>query len=255
MSPTVTRRLTALSAVAAGVALLSVAGCSAELAGKNATAVTASASAEVTSGTDSEGPSAGLPEQVTVRTADGVDLSVAGESVLLGNAAATTRVLVYQDLACPHCKSLHDLIGTDLVAWAQSGDVVVEIVTVDFLGGSPEDFSTQAANLLATVAAHDPASWIAVQDAIYAAQGDSPSDASLARLAVDAGAALDSAAVEDFHGQAYDSFVDAATEAALEAGVESIPQVFVDGEPVRGADYEAWGQAVRAAVEASVNGG
>lgn len=259
MSPTLSRRLVAQGAIAAGVALITLTGCAPESADKNVSEVTASASASAsdgaTGGATDGATTSGLPEQVTVTTDDGVDVTITGSSVVLGDPAAPTQVVVYQDLACPHCKSLHDVIGTDLLTWAKSGSVAVKVITVDFLGRSSTDFSTEAANLLATVAAHDPASWIAVQDALFAAQGDAPSGAELAQLADDAGAELDAAAVEGFHEQAYDAFVDASTETALDAGIQSIPQVFVDGEAVTGADYEAWGEAIRAAVEASVNGG
>ena len=252
MSRTVSRRLTVLGAAAAGAVLFSVAGCSPDAAGKSVSEVSPSVSAEAE--TESQAATA-LPEQRTVTTDAGVAVTIAGESVVLGDPTAATRVLVYQDLACPHCKSLHDVIGDDVLTWAAGDSVAVEIVTVDYLGRGPADFSTEAANLLATVAAHDPASWLEVQEAIFAAQADAPSGAALAQIAVDAGADLDDAALGDFDAQAYDAFVDAATAAAMAAGIDGIPQVFVDRAPVRGADYAAWGEAIRAAVEASVTGG
>lgn len=267
MSPSFSRRLAVLPAVAAGAAMI-LGGCSADLAGKSASEVSGSAATDNSTDSPTDTPSdtpsddtgsggttTGLPDEVTVTTTEGVPLTVTGSSVILGEKTAPTRVLVYQDLACPHCNTLHGVLGGDLVTWAGGSDVAIEIITVDFLGQSSRDFSTMAANLLATVAAHDPASWIVVQDAIFAAQADKPSADELAQIATGAGADLDDAALAAFSGQAYDAFVDAATGAAFAAGIQSIPQVFVDGEPVRGDTYEAWGQAVRDAVEASVNGG
>lgn len=259
MFPIVSRRTRLAGAVATGVALLAVAGCSSEVAEKTSSAVSpsgsgSSGSAEPSGTATSGASSSGLPERQNVMTQDGIAVTVGRSSITLGDVDAATRVLVYQDLACPHCKSLHDALGEDLVGWAAEGSVAVEFVTVDFLGRSQDDFSTQAANLLATVAAHDPASWILVQDAIFAAQPEQPSGAELASLAVSAGAALDDAALADFEDQVYDAFVDASTDAALDAGVQGIPQLFVDGDPVTGATYDEWAQAVRDAVTASTGG-
>ncbi|SDC56578.1 Protein-disulfide isomerase [Sanguibacter gelidistatuariae] len=259
MFATVSRRLPVLGAAVTGAVLLSVVGCSADPAGKNASEVTASASAEASESPDGTATdvarASGLPTQGTFTTTEGVPLTITGESIILGEVTAPTRVLIYQDMACPHCNSLHGVLGGDLVTWASGGDVAIEIVTVDFLGQSSKDFSTAAANLLATVAAHDPASWIVVQDAIFEAQADAPSPTELAQFALDAGSHLDDAALAAYTARAYDPFVDAATDAAFASGIQSVPQVFVDGVPVRGDSYEAWGQAVRDAVEASVNGG
>lgn len=194
-------------------------------------------------------------------TADGgggsgeIDVAVTDTSVILGDEDASTQVLVFQDMACPHCRSMHETIGEDLREWALGGDVSVEIVTVDFLSQGSSSLSTQAANLLATVAANESGAWPDVQDALFEAQDDQLDDDGYLSLARDAGADLSDDAEEDFTDQADDGFVDAARDDAQSAGVTSVPSIYVDGVQVDGTTYADIRDALVDAVEESIEAG
>lgn len=181
--------------------------------------------------------------------AGAVQVTLTETSVVLGNPDAEQRVHVYQDLNCPHCQVLHGLMGPDVERWSTGEDVAVEVTVVDYLGPrTSHGFSTRGGQLLALVADVDPAAWPAVQDALLAAQPPTTTtevtDEDLLAAAADA----DVGEVTATDLEEYGPFVARATAEAAAAGVDFIPQVFVDGELVGGSSHEETVELVRAAL-------
>jgi len=201
----------------------------------------------------STGTTAAATAQRTPATGTTGDVTVTESSVILGDPDAPERVHVYQDLNCPHCQQLHGLMAGDVAQWAQGSDVAVEVTVVDYLGPrTTHAFSTRGANLLALVADVDPEAWPAVQDALLDMQPSTTTeeitDEQLVAAAREAGADLDDADVAALESLAYSDWVDAATAQAAAAGVNYIPQVWVDGELVGGETHEQTLELVREAV-------
>lgn len=178
-------------------------------------------------------------------------VTVGASSVVLGSPEATQRVHIYQDLTCPHCQELHDVMADDVRQWAAGDDVAVEYTVVDYLGPrTTHGFSTRGAGLLALVADVDPAAWPAVQEALFAIQPSATTeeigDDVLLGAARDAGA--DIGEVDEGDIASYRPWVEETTAQAAAAGVNFIPQVFVGGELVGGETHEETAALVRAAV-------
>ncbi|MEP7763392.1 thioredoxin domain-containing protein [Sanguibacter sp. 25GB23B1] len=243
------RRGLAPGVLVAFASLVGLVGCASAPAAK----VSASVDIEATA-PETDEPS---PEESTEGSSGPGEMgvTVTEGSVILGDEDATTEVLVFQDMACPHCRSMHETIGEDLREWALGGDVSVELVTVDFLSQGSSSFSTQAANLLATVAANEPGAWLAVQDALFEAQDDDLDDDGYLSLARDAGADLSDDAEEEFADQGDDGFVDAARDDAQSEGISSVPSIFVDGVQIDGMTYAEIRDALVDAVEESIEAG
>lgn len=179
-------------------------------------------------------------------------VTVTDASVILGDPEAPERVHVYQDLNCPHCQVLHGVLAEDVAGWVEGSEVAVEVTIVDYLGSrTTHAFSTRGANLLALVADVDPEAWPAVQEALLAMQPSSTEEITteqLVEIARAAGAELDDDDVAAQQELAYAQWVDAATAAAAAAGVNYIPQVWVDGELVGGESHDETAELVREAV-------
>lgn len=181
--------------------------------------------------------------------ADSVQVTLTETSVVLGNPDAEQRVHVYQDLNCPHCQVLHGLMGPDVERWSAGEDVAVEVTVVDYLGPrTSHGFSTRGAQLLALVAEADPAAWPAVQDALLERQPPTTTAEVTDEDLLAAAAGADIGEVDAADLAEYGPFVARATAEAAAAGVNFIPQVFVDGELVGGSSHEETVELVRAAL-------
>lgn len=198
--------------------------------------------------TDEGATAAQVPAEATTGT-----VTVTADSVIVGDPDAAERVHVYQDLNCPHCRVLHELMADDAAAWAAGTDVAVEYTVVDYLGPrTTHQFSTRGANLLALVADVDPQAWPAVLDALLAMQPATTTEEitteQLVEAARGAGATLDDEHVLAQEQLAYTAWVETATAQAAAAGVNYIPQVWIDGELVGGDSHEETVELVRQAV-------
>lgn len=238
-------RAVAVSVLALGAVL---AGCG---TGEPDDSISPSASSGPLSSTVS--PSAGADDRAPRGGTTG-SVTVTATSVVLGDVEAPRRVLVYSDLACPHCQVLHTIMASDVERWSAGSDVAVELVTVDYLSPrTTHQFSTRGANLLALVADESPAAWPAVLSALFEAQPTSTTDDALSTddlltLADGAGATLGAGAADAVEQLAFSGWVDGVTAEAATAGVRSIPRVLVDGTEVAGSTHEETARMVREAL-------
>ncbi|HZK06151.1 MAG TPA: thioredoxin domain-containing protein [Actinomycetaceae bacterium] len=244
-------RVAAAASAALAAALLAT-GCGGD---GNGTDLTAAPTEAPAGPTESEGFTVTADQRAPAQGTTG-NVTVTESSVIIGDPDAPEKVHIYIDLNCPHCHMLHDEMAADTAAWAEGSDVAVEYTVVDYLcPRTTHLYSSRGANLLALVADVDPESWLAVQDALLAGQPASTTDQVttewLIETARDAGATLDDDDIAAQEQLAYTDWVQGATAEAAAAGVNFIPQVWIDGAQVTGESHEETAQLVREAVAAA----
>lgn len=165
-------------------------------------------------------------------------VTVTDTGILVGDPEAAHSVQIYEDFNCPHCVNLHKALSEDgsIDRWIEQG-ASVEIIPVNYLGPrTTHDFSGRAAAALNLVASKYPDKLGDAQAALFNARPEASttalSDSELIEVLEDAGIELTAADGAALAGGEYDEWVDGATAGAAEAGVTSIPQVWVDGERV-----------------------
>lgn len=153
--------------------------------------------------------------------------------VAIGPADAPHEIVIYEDFLCPFCGELEAATNERLAELADEGKVRVEYRPFVLLS-SAGDYSRRATAAFAVVLEESgPGVAKEFHDLLFANQpseaGPFPSDDDLIALAVEAGADEDAVA-EGITGGAGFEWADAATAAALSAGVQSTPTILLDGE-------------------------
>ena len=191
-----------------------------------------------------------------VRATDGsadVTATPAGSSeygVTMGDPDAPVDVIVYEDFLCPFCGDLESASREPFEELAADGEVLVEYRPFNLLERI-SDYSPRAVNAFAVVLTESgPEVAKTFHDLLFENQpsesGPFPDNQALLDLAVEAGAE-ESEVSEGILEETMRDWVDAATQAAQEAGVQGTPTVLVDGQVVQGSPEEII-QAVRDAV-------
>ena len=157
--------------------------------------------------------------------------------LVVGDADAPKKVVVYEDFLCPFCGQLEATVRDQLDAAVEAGDVSVEYRPLPFLEGI-DDYSPESANAFAVVLdAAGPDVAKTFHDLLFDNQpsekGPFPSSDDLVDLAVEAGA-TEADVRPGIEDMTFEGWVDAAGEAASKAGINSTPSVFVDGEKLEG---------------------
>jgi protein-disulfide isomerase len=160
-----------------------------------------------------------------------------GQALVVGdNAAAPTKVVIYEDFLCPYCREFESTSRNFLQSDAKKGKVLVEYRPFHLL---QDDYSTRALTAWAAVLANGTGSQaLRLHDLLYdnqpdEAASDKPGVDDLVSLAKKAGVEDESVlgAIKDPNQE----FVDAADAVATKAGVEGTPTVFVNGKELQGA--------------------
>lgn len=159
-----------------------------------------------------------------------------GQALVLGEDPEATTIVVWEDFLCPYCREFETAARDLLHEKSASGEARVEYRPFQLL---QDDYSRRALSAWAAVLQQGtPEQALEFHDLLfenqpYEAAGDKPSTEELVDLAREAGvedeAVLEAAAEDD------PEFVEAAGEAARDAGVEGTPTVTVDGEKLEGA--------------------
>lgn len=158
-----------------------------------------------------------------------------------GNPDASVTVAVYEDFACPHCKTFDEEVLPQLWSeYIEPGEIRYE--HRDFPIPVDETVSWQAPSAARAVqaTAGDDA-FFEYADLLFANQASLGPDtyASLAGEVDADGETVRNAAVE----RRYDPAVRAARQRGIDAGVKGTPTAFVNGQQVR-ATYEALSSAI-----------
>ncbi|KQQ43199.1 MULTISPECIES: DsbA family protein [unclassified Nocardioides] len=169
-----------------------------------------------------------------------VTASPAGQSeygVTIGEQDAPHQVVIYEDFLCPFCGQLEAGTGEELQQLADDGSVLVEYRPFNLLSRIG-DYSERATSAFAVVLEESgPETAKEFHDLLYANQpseeGPFPDNQALLDLAVEAGAE-ESAVSDGILGESMVDWVEAATTAAQDAGVQGTPTVLLDGEQISG---------------------
>jgi protein-disulfide isomerase len=148
--------------------------------------------------------------------------------VAIGPEDAPHTVIVYEDFVCSHCAHFEEASQERLAELAGEGKVRVEYRPFNLLG------NTTIPNAFAVVLEESgPEVAKEYHDVLFAHQDEfleeEPDADRLVELAVEAGAEED-AVRPGIEGQTQTRWVEEATAAAAEAGVDSTPTVLLDGQ-------------------------
>lgn len=151
--------------------------------------------------------------------------------VAIGDPDAPRQVVIYEDFLCPYCGQLEQASSEDLTRLADEGKVYVDYRPFDLL---QTDYSRDSVNAFAVVLeAAGPEVAKAFHDEIFADQppesGPYPDADWFVDKAVEAGA-TEADVRPGIEDGAQQQWVEEATAAAAEAGVNSTPTVLLDGE-------------------------
>ncbi|MBU2073052.1 MAG: DsbA family protein [Actinobacteria bacterium] len=177
-------------------------------------------------------------------TSKDVSATPAGTSehgVTVGDPDAPHSVIVYEDFLCPFCGELEGATRDDFERLAEEGSLLVEYRPFNLLERI-SDYSPRAVNAFAVVLEESgPEVAKRYHDLLFDNQpsesGPFPDNQDLLDLAVEAGAEED-AVSEGILEVTHRDWVDDATAAAIEAGVQGTPTVILDGEVVQGQPQE-----------------
>ena len=162
-------------------------------------------------------------------------------SIAVGEGPVT--VSIYFDYLCPACGAFEEANGEALDRLLRSDEVTVELRPISFLDrlSAGTEYSTRAANALATVVDADPGHAWDFHRALYAHQpqeGDEGlTDPELAAIARDVGVPDRVAAT--FADARFEAWVAQRTEQAFADGVEGTPTILMDGRPFGGDPYRS----------------
>lgn len=171
-----------------------------------------------------------------MRSSGDIDVPAAGSEngLTIGDPDAPHTIVIYEDFLCPYCGELEATTREGLAQAAEDGRAYVEyrpFVLLSQFG----DYSERATNAFAVVLEESGADVAkSFHDVLYENQPEEsasefPDDDQLVAWAVEAGA--DEGAVRPgIEGMAQQSWVDAATKAADDAGVPGTPYIVLDGE-------------------------
>ena len=174
-------------------------------------------------------------------------------ALVLGRPGAPVRVDLYLDYMCPFCGRFERANGGELDRMVADGTVGLKLYPLAFLDKASDgtQYSTRAANAVATVADRAPDKMLAFNNALFAhqpAEGSRGlSDETIATLAKDAGVPDDVvAAVPD---GVFKPWVAASTTSVFDTGITGTPTVKINGRVFTGDLYAPgpFTQAVTAA--------
>lgn len=170
-------------------------------------------------------------------------------AIVSGEVDAPVTVTLYEDFQCPACRTFEQAVGPAIDQLRDAGAIRVEQRPLAFLDRASADrYSSRALNAVACVLDTSPEATEPFIDLLFAEQpaegGAGLSDARLARLAGDAGAAGVARCIAD---GTFADWVQATTQRVLAGGVTSTPTVLVDGQVLQDRSAEGLRAAVRAA--------
>lgn len=166
-----------------------------------------------------------------------------GGALVVGETAAPVTVEVFLDYMCPFCGRFEQANSAELERLTAAGTVRLELYPLSFLDrmSAGSQYSTRAANAVATVADRAPDRLLAFHGALFAnqpAEGSrGPSDDEIAGLAQQAG--VPQQVTDAFADRAFEGWVAESTEAAFASGITGTPTVKINGTVFQGDLYTA----------------
>lgn len=191
----------------------------------------------VTSATKDAVPSAANTSDTLVTPATATD----DGAIVVGQAAAPVRLAVYLDYMCPFCGRFEKANSAEIDRLVGAGKVRLELHPLAFLDAqsSGAEYSTRAANAIATVADRSSNAVLAFNAGLFTQQPAEGSrgltDDQIASLAVKAGVPQEVA--NAFEERTFKPWIINSTDAALRSSVNSTPTVKINGTVFKGDLY------------------
>lgn len=175
----------------------------------------------------------------------------ANQSIVVGRATAPVTVTAYEDFQCPLCKAFEDTTGATLKALIDEGTVRVDYRPIAILDRfSTTSYSTRSLVSAGCVVASSPGAYPTFHDLLFANQpaenSAGLSDARLAELAAQAGAAGASACIT---GKTYAGWAGRVTDQSSKDKVAGTPTVLVNGAMLTDTSPTGLTAAVQAAAQ------
>jgi protein-disulfide isomerase len=145
-------------------------------------------------------------------------------------------IKIYVDYQCPFCKNFEQFNAPLIESKVAAGEWIVEYHPISFLdgGGSPNEFSSRAANAAVCVAEFSPNNFLSMSNKIMSSQPEEatagPSDSELAGFAEQVGVANFDKVKRCINAKSFDKWISTTTSDTLGAVVPGTDLV-VDSTP------------------------
>jgi protein-disulfide isomerase len=162
-------------------------------------------------------------------------------ALVAGSADAPVRLQIYLDYMCPYCGQFERANGAEIARLVNDGTVRLELHPLSFLDRMSDgtEYSTRAANAVATVGDSAPAQMLPFNNSLFVnqpAEGTAGlTDAQLADRARAAG--VPDAVVETFDDRTFVPWVVSSTDKAFDSGITGTPTVKINGQQYQGDLY------------------
>jgi protein-disulfide isomerase len=164
---------------------------------------------------------------------------------------AVPNIKIFVDYQCPVCQAFEVPNSSQIESWVKTGAATVEIHPISFLDGrgSPNEYSSRAANATACVASYSPNNYFAFSKALFINQplegNRGPSNNQLFNTAKQVGITNESEVESCIKEKSFGKWILKTTDATFEAGVPEFsptfwaekngtPAVFVNGQHYKG---------------------
>jgi protein-disulfide isomerase len=154
------------------------------------------------------------------------------------------NIQVYLDYQCPVCQAFEVPNASQLESWVKTGAATVEYHPISFLDGrgSPNEYSSRAANAAICVAEHSPDNYFKFNNILFANQPEEgtagPSNQDLISRAREAGVAVDDTFSSCVNDKVFANWISDTTDRVLSEPikgtsyrVEGTPFILVNGKP------------------------
>ncbi len=232
--------------------------------GAGIVAVAAIIAGVVLTGIANESGQSQTPSNLTAN--NGILLGAGGEAIIDGKtptpittpaATKAVHIVTYVDYQCPYCAYFENANLKQIKGWLDSGFATLEVRPISFLDGrgSPNTYSSRAANAALAVAKYAPNKFFAFNEALFLNQPEEntkgPENDELIKLANSLGikgAAFEAAVKNKDFGK----WIRTTTDKALGSPVaDSNPTVNLDGTPLVLVNGQSYTGAIDNAAEFS----
>ena len=154
------------------------------------------------------------------------------------------NIQIYLDYQCPVCQAFEVPNASQLESWVKTGAATVEYHPISFLDGrgSPNEYSSRAANAAICVAEHSPDNYFKFNNILFANQPEEgtagPSNQDLISRASEAGVAVNDTFTSCVNDKVFANWISDTTDKVLSEpikgtnySVEGTPYILVNGKP------------------------
>lgn len=166
--------------------------------------------------------------------------------------SSPVKIITYVDYQCPYCGSFEKANMAQIKGWLDTGVATLEVRPLSFLDGrgSPNTYSSRAANAATCVATYSPNSFFAYSTALFMNQPQEgsagPENDALFKTAQSVGISNESSIQDCINKKSFGKWIVKTTDSTLASGVpeytagfdwskRGTPAVFVNGNYYEGA--------------------